>query len=180
MVELHTVSKGRTYVNLFKSIARAAAALAFAALIASVPAAARADKDIVDTAVEAGSFKTLVAAVKAAGLVDALKGDGPFTVFAPTDAAFKKLPKGTVETLLKPENKEKLIAILKYHVASGKIMAADAAKLTKPTKVKSLNGQSFTVVNKGGVHVDKAKVIKADIVCSNGVIHVIDSVILPK
>ena len=167
-------------MNLFKSLARAAAVLAAVALVTSIPAAAKADKDIVDTAVSAGSFKTLVAAVKAAGLVDALKGDGPFTVFAPTDDAFKKLPKGTVEMLLKPENKEKLIAILKYHVTSGKIMAADALKLTKPTKIKSLNGQSFTVSTKGGVHVDKAKVIKTDIVCSNGVIHVIDSVILPK
>ena len=163
--------------KLFSFAALAAAAV----LMISVPAAAHADKDIVDTAVGAGSFKTLVAAVKAAGLVDALKGDGPFTVFAPTDAAFSKLPKGTVETLLKPENKQKLIDILKYHAVAGKVMAADAAKLTKPTKVKTIGGKSVTVVfKKGGVHVDNAHVVKADIICTNGVIHVIDSVLLPK
>ncbi len=140
-------------------------------------------KDIVDTAVAAGSFKTLVAAVKAAGLVDTLKGDGPFTVFAPTDAAFKKLEKakpGIIETLLKPENKDKLTAILTYHVVPGKVMAADVLKLKSGTKVKTVNGKSVTIKTKHGVHVDHAKVVKTDIECSNGVIHVIDTVLLPK
>ena len=130
-------------------------------------------KDIVDTAVAAGAFKTLVAAVKAAGLVDTLKGKGPFTVFAPTDAAFKKLPAGTVETLLKPENKAKLTAILTYHVVSGKVMSSD---LLKMTSAKTVNGQKIAI----GLAVDNAMVVQPDIKCSNGVIHVIDSVILPK
>lgn len=135
------------------------------------------ESDIVDTAVAAGSFKTLVAAVQAAGLVDTLKGDGPFTVFAPTDAAFAKLPKGTVETLLKPENKAKLQAILTYHVVAGKVMAADVVKLTGATTVQ---GQKVDIAVKNGqVTVDGATVVKADIGTSNGVIHVIDSVILP-
>lgn len=122
------------------------------------------------------SFSTLVAAVKAAGLVDALNGDGPFTIFAPTNDAFSKLPAGTVETLLKPENKEKLANILKYHVVSGKVMAKDV----KPMKVPTLLGKSFEVtVVDGAVMVDNAKVIKTDIVGKNGVIHVIDSVIIP-
>ena len=130
-------------------------------------------KDIVDTAVAAGAFKTLVAAVKAAGLVDTLKGKGPFTVFAPTDAAFKKLPAGTVETLLKPENKAKLTAILTYHVVSGKVMSSD---LLKMTSAKTVNGQKIAI----GLAIDNAMVVQPDIKCSNGVIHVIDSVILPK
>ena len=141
------------------------------------------EKDIVDTAVAAGSFKTLVAAVKAAGLVDTLKGAGPFTVFAPTDDAFKALEKkkpGTIAFLLKPENKSKLVAILTYHAVAGKVMAADVLKLKIGTKVKTVNGASITIHNKHGVKVDNAKVVKTDIVCSNGVIHVIDSVILPK
>ena len=134
--------------------------------------------DIVDTAVSAGSFKTLVAAVKAAGLVETLKGDGPFTVFAPTDEAFAKLPKGTVETLLKPENKDKLVSILTYHVVAGKVKAADVVKLTE---AKTVQGQKVGIkVSDDGVMVDNAKVVKTDIDCSNGVIHVIDSVILPK
>ena len=134
-------------------------------------------KDIVDTAVGAGSFKTLVAAVKAAGLVETLKGEGPFTVFAPTDEAFAKLPKGTVESLLKPENKEKLQSILTYHVVAGKVMAADVVKVTGTVSVQ---GQQIDVVVKDGtVKVDGATVVKTDIACSNGVIHVIDSVILP-
>lgn len=134
-------------------------------------------KDIVDTAVSAGSFKTLVAAVKAAGLVETLKGDGPFTVFAPTDEAFAKLPAGTVESLLKPENKAKLQAILTYHVVSGKVLAADVVKLKGAVTVQ---GQQVDIaVTDGTVTVDKAKVLKTDIACSNGVIHVIDSVILP-
>ncbi|MGK2858607.1 MAG: fasciclin domain-containing protein [Thermoanaerobaculia bacterium] len=134
--------------------------------------------DIVDTAVAAGSFNTLAAALKAAGLVDTLKGAGPFTVFAPTDEAFAKLPKGTVEDLLKPENKAKLTAILTYHVVPGKVMAADVVKLTS---AKTVQGSSAKVAVKGGkVTIDGANVIKADIATSNGVIHVIDSVILPK
>ena len=135
-------------------------------------------KDIVDTAVAAGSFKTLAAALKAAGLVEALKGDGPFTVFAPTDEAFAKLPKGTVEELLKPENKEKLVAVLKYHVVPGKVLAADVVKLTE---AKTVQGGKVTIIVKDGtVLVDGAKVVKTDVTASNGVIHVIDSVILPK
>ena len=142
------------------------------------PAAHPAAKaDIVDTAVGAGSFKTLVAAVRAAGLVDTLKGAGPFTVFAPTDAAFAKLPKGTVESLLKPENKAKLQAILTYHVVAGKVKAADVVKLTG---AKTVQGQQVDIkVADGKVTVDGANVIKTDIETSNGVIHVIDSVILP-
>jgi transforming growth factor-beta-induced protein len=135
------------------------------------------EKNIVETAIEAGSFKTLAAALAAADLVDAVKGPGPFTVFAPTDEAFAKLPKGTVETLLKPENKAKLAAILTYHVVPGKVMAKDVVNVKG---AKSLNGQRIDVkVNGGKVAVDNANVVKTDIVCSNGVIHVIDAVILP-
>ncbi|MEO5823708.1 MAG: fasciclin domain-containing protein [Vicinamibacteraceae bacterium] len=156
--------------------ALAAVALTIAPITAA-PAAAQ-TKDIVDTAVAAGSFKTLAAALKAAGLIDTLKGPGPFTVFAPTDEAFAKLPAGTVETLLKPENKAKLTRILTYHVVAGKVMAADAAKLTSATAV---SGDTLTIAANGsGVTIDKAKVVKADIAASNGVIHVIDTVILPK
>ncbi len=139
--------------------------------------------DIVDTAVSAKMFKTLVAAVQAAGLADALKGEGPFTVFAPTDAAFQKLEKskpGTIAMLLKPENKSKLAAILTYHVVSGKIMAANVMKLKNGTYVKTLNGKSIKVSNKHGVKVNRSKVVKTDIECTNGVIHVIDTVLLPK
>jgi transforming growth factor-beta-induced protein len=146
-------------------------------LALSVSALRASESDIVDTAVAAGSFKTLVAAVKAAGLVETLKGAGPFTVFAPTDEAFEKLPAGTVETLLKPENKEKLVAILTYHVVSGKVMAADVVKMTE---AKTVNGKSLTVKVDGGVMIDNAKVVKTDIVCTNGVIHVIDTVVIPK
>ena len=149
------------------------AALGFAA-----PALA-ADADIVDTAVAAGRFKTLVAAVKAAGLVETLKGDGPFTVFAPTDEAFAKLPEGTVESLLKPENKDKLVAILTYHVVPGKVMAADVVKLDGK-KVKTVQGSEAGIeVDGDTVKVAGAKVLKTDIQTSNGVIHVIDGVILP-
>ncbi len=133
--------------------------------------------DIVDTAANAGQFNTLVAAVKAAGLVETLKGEGPFTVFAPNDAAFEKLPKGTLELLLKPENKEKLTNILTYHVVAGKVMAKDAAKLTE---AETVFGQKLSIDATDGVKIDGAKVITTDIECSNGVIHVIDSVILPK
>lgn len=133
--------------------------------------------DIVDTAVKAGSFKTLVAAVKAAGLVETLKGEGPFTVFAPTDEAFAKLPKGTVESLLKPENKSKLQAILTYHVVPGKVKAADVVKLSS---AKTVQGELVDISTRNGaVMVDQAKVVKADIETSNGVIHVVDSVLLP-
>jgi uncharacterized surface protein with fasciclin (FAS1) repeats len=133
--------------------------------------------DIVDTAVAAGSFSTLVAAVQAAGLVDTLKGAGPFTVFAPDDAAFAKLPKGTVEDLLKPENKAKLTSILTYHVVSGKVMSKDIAG--KTMKAKSVEGSEISIDATKDVMVDKAKVVKADIETSNGVIHVIDAVIMP-
>lgn len=136
-----------------------------------------ASKDIVDTAVEAGSFNTLVTAVQAADLEETLRGKGPFTVFAPTDEAFAKLPEGTVEDLLKPENKAKLQAILTYHVVPGKVLAADAAALTT---AKTVNGKSFSITKSGdGLMVDNANVVKADIETSNGVIHVIDQVILP-
>ena len=134
--------------------------------------------DIVDTAIAAGSFKTLVTAVKAAGLVETLKGKGPFTVFAPTDEAFAKLPAGTVENLLKPENKNQLVAILIYHVVSGKVMSKDLAG--KNTMAKSVEGGEISVGATDGVKVDNAKVVKADIEATNGVIHVIDAVIMPK
>lgn len=138
-----------------------------------------ADKDIVDTAVAAGKFKTLVAAAKAAGLVDTLKGDGPFTVLAPTDEAFAKLPAGTVESLLKPENKDKLAAILLYHVIAAKALAADVVKLDGKD-VKTAGGETVKVTVDGDtVRINKAKVLKTDILCSNGVIHVIDTVLLP-
>jgi uncharacterized surface protein with fasciclin (FAS1) repeats len=133
--------------------------------------------DIVDTAVSAGSFKTLVAAVKAADLVGTLKGKGPFTVFAPTDAAFAKLPAGTLESLLKPENKSKLTAILTYHVLPGKVMSGDIAG--KSLQVATVQGSKVSVDARTGVMVDKANVVQADVVASNGVIHVIDTVILP-
>ena len=151
--------------------------LALAAL--ALPAFADEKKDIVDTAVAAGDFKTLVAAVKAAGLVETLKGDGPFTVLAPTDEAFAKLPAGTVESLLKPENRDKLVAILKYHVIPTRAMAADVVGLNGKD-VKTAEGSSARIVVKdGAVMIDNARVVKPDIECSNGVIHVIDTVILP-
>lgn len=149
----------------------------------TVSVAAQADhhgmkKDIVDVAVENGSFATLVAAVKAADLVDTLKGKGPFTVFAPNDDAFAKLPAGTVESLLEPENKDKLVAILTYHVVPGKVMAADVVKLESAANVQ---GQEVAIkVADGTVMVDHATVIAADVKASNGVIHVIDTVIMPK
>ena len=138
-----------------------------------------ADKDIVDTAVATGKFKTLVAAVKAADLVDTLKGDGPFTVLAPTDEAFAKLPEGTVESLLKPENKAKLVAILLYHVFPSKALAADVVKLDGKS-VKTVQGSKIKITVDGhDVMINKAKVVKTDVLTSNGVIHVIDSVLLP-
>ena len=131
-------------------------------------------KDIVDTAVAAGSFKTLATALGAAGLVDTLKGKGPFTVFAPTDEAFAKIPKADLEALLK--DKAKLTAVLTYHVVAGKVMAADV----KAGKVKTVQGSEITISTSSGVSVNNAKVIKTDIVADNGVIHVIDTVIMPK
>ena len=139
--------------------------------LASVAAQA---KDIVDTAVAAGSFKTLVTALQAAGLVDTLKGKGPFTVFAPTDEAFAKIPKADLDALLK--DKAKLTAVLTYHVVAGQVLAKDV----KPGKVKTVQGSELTLATAGGVTVDGAKVIKADIVADNGVIHVIDTVLMPK
>jgi len=142
-------------------------------------AAARAEtKDIVDVAAGNGSFNTLVTAIKAADLVDTLKGDGPFTVFAPTDEAFAKLPEGTVEDLLKPENKEKLVAILTYHVVPSKVMSSDIAG--KKTKAKTVEGDELTVDATSGVKVDEATVTTADVGASNGVIHVIDTVLMPN
>ncbi|MEZ9777433.1 fasciclin domain-containing protein [Vibrio sp. 10N.261.54.A5] len=135
-------------------------------------------KDIVDVAAENGSFNTLVAAVKAAGLVETLKGDGPFTVFAPTDEAFAALPEGTVDMLLKPENKDKLIAVLTYHVVPGKIMASEVMKLDSAVTVQ---GEAVMLgIDHGNVMVNKAQVVMADVEASNGVIHVIDAVLLPK
>ena len=136
-----------------------------------------ASKDIVDTAVAAGSFNTLAAALQAAGLVETLKGEGPYTVFAPTDAAFAKLPAGTVEELLKPANRAKLQAILTYHVVPGDVRAADVMRISS---AKTVNGQNISIRTSGStVMIDEATVLTADIVTSNGVIHVIDSVILP-
>jgi uncharacterized surface protein with fasciclin (FAS1) repeats len=152
-----------------------AAVLAGSTAFATIAAQA---KDIVDTAVSAGSFQTLVAAVQAAGLVDTLKGAGPFTVFAPTDAAFAKLPAGTVDNLLKPENKDQLVAILTYHVVPGKVMSADIAG--KTTNAKTVQGGELVINATSGVKVNDATVTQADIVTDNGVIHVVDTVILPK
>ena len=134
--------------------------------------------DIVDVAVSAGQFNTLAAALEAAGLVATLKGDGPFTVFAPTDAAFAKLPAGTVDSLLKPENKDQLVGILTYHVVPGKVMASDVVKLSSATTV---NGADVAITLDGGsVRIDNATVVKTDVGASNGVIHVVDTVILPN
>ncbi len=161
---------------LVAGTASVAVAQCQAATTQPVAAAGLMAGDIVDTAVGAGNFKTLAAALQAAGLVDTLKGKGPFTVFAPTDEAFAKLPAGTLETLLKPENKKKLASILTYHVIAGEVAAKDVATGAAAT----VNGQRVDLVAKdGAVTVDGAKVTKADIKCSNGVIHVIDSVILP-
>ena len=151
--------------------------VAFSITAAGFGAAKAAEKDIVDTAIAAGSFKTLVAAVQAAGLVETLKGDGPFTVFAPTDEAFAKLPAGTVDDLLKPENKDKLVAVLTYHVIPGKVMAADI--LGKKMEVETVRGSTAEIDATDGVKIDGANVVVADVEASNGVIHVIDAVILP-
>jgi uncharacterized surface protein with fasciclin (FAS1) repeats len=162
----------------FSRILTAALFTGLVALPVSAQTMVQTDKDIVDTAVSAGQFTTLVAAVQAAGLVDVLKGDGPFTVFAPTDEAFAKLPEGTIADLLKPENRDKLTAILTYHVVAGKVMAADVVKLSSATTVQ---GSDVAIMVKDGkVWVDGAEVIATDVSASNGVIHVIDAVILPK
>lgn len=145
--------------------------------IAGHHAMKKTDADIVDVAVSAGDFNTLAAALEAAGLTETLKGKGPFTVFAPTDEAFAKLPEGTVETLLRPENKEQLIAVLTYHVVPGKVTSADVVGLDSATTV---NGASLTIAASGGnVKINQATIIKVDIPASNGVIHVIDEVVLP-
>jgi uncharacterized surface protein with fasciclin (FAS1) repeats len=157
-------------------IRRTFLAAAAAASFLSVPAFAQ-DKDIVDTAVGAGNFTTLVAAVQAAGLVETLKGPGPFTVFAPTDAAFAALPAGTVENLLKPENKDQLVAILTYHVVAGKVMSTD---LTEGMQAKTVQGGDLTMTLDGGAKVNGAVISTADIAASNGVIHVVDAVLLPS
>ena len=156
----------------------ALAVLTVVGLTAGTMRASAANQDIVDTAVAAGSFNTLAAALEAADLVDTLKGPGPFTVFAPTDAAFEKLPAGTVETLLKPENKDQLVAVLTYHVVPGRIMAEDLS--AKKQYVETVQGSTVEVVAFNGVRVDDARVTSADIRASNGIIHVIDSVILPE
>lgn len=153
-------------------------AAVLAAAVFGVASAASHSKDIVDTAVDAGSFNTLAAALEAAGLVDTLKGDGPYTVFAPTDEAFAKLPEGTVESLLMPENKDQLVAVLTYHVVSGKVTAEQVVGLSE---AKTLNGQMIDIMVEGGtVKVDDAQVIQADVMASNGVIHVIDTVLMPE
>lgn len=160
-----------------KSLSRSLLAAAVMIPLAIGASRANAADDIVDTAVKAGSFKTLVTAVKAAGLAETLKGKGSFTLFAPNDDAFAKLPKGTVENLLKPENKAKLASILTYHVVSGKVMAKDIAG--KTMKAKSVEGSDLSINATKGVMIDDAKVVRADIVASNGVIHVIDTVMMP-
>jgi uncharacterized surface protein with fasciclin (FAS1) repeats len=157
----------------------AASPLVVAPAMAYTQKAKAAKADIVDTAVGAGQFKTLAAALQAAGLVDTLKGKGPFTVFAPTDAAFAKLPAGTVENLLKPENKAQLVKILTYHVLPGKVKSS--AIVGKKLSPATVQGQTVAVDGtKGGVSVNGAKVVSADVMASNGIIHVIDTVILPK
>jgi uncharacterized surface protein with fasciclin (FAS1) repeats len=168
-------------LTLNRSLRAGVAALSLS-LLASTSALAGGttmpSKDIVDTAVSAGSFKTLTAALDAAGLVETLKGKGPFTVFAPTDEAFAKLPEGTVKSLLKPENKQKLTSILTYHVVAGNVKAADVIKLSS---AKTLNGQSVTIKVVGSkVLINDATVVKADIATTNGTIHVIDTVLMPK
>lgn len=155
-----------------------AAVAAMTAILLTSTGANAQMKDIVDTAVGAGKFNTLVAAVKAAGLVETLKGTGPFTVFAPTDDAFAKLPKGTVEDLLKPENKAKLVGILTYHVVPSKVMAADIAG--KTMKAKSVQGSELSIDATKGVKIDGATVTTPDVAASNGVIHIIDTVLMPK
>ena len=181
-VSVRVQNKNNKQTNKMKTVTKIFAVAALLILPSTLPIARAADDaaspgDIVAVASSAGSFKTLVAAVKAAGLVETLQGKGPFTVFAPTDEAFAKLPPGTGEDLLKPENKDKLVAILTYHVVPGKVMAADV----KTMMVKTVNGKELSIkVDDGKVTVNDAKVIKTDVAASNGVIHVIDTVLLPK
>ena len=164
-------------MKIFKTALGALAITLGLGLPGSVKAQSMPDKDIVEIAASAGSFNTLVTAVKAAGLVDTLKGNGPFTVFAPTDEAFAKLPGGTVETLLKPEKKDKLTAVLTYHVVPGRVTAGEVVNLSS---AKTVNGRALRINTKDGkVMVDNARVTATDIMASNGVIHVIDSVVLP-
>jgi uncharacterized surface protein with fasciclin (FAS1) repeats len=166
--------------NFAKKMMKVASAMALTVVVTATAFAGSygPKKDIVDTAASNSDFSTLVAAVQAADLVDALKGEGPLTVFAPTNEAFAKLPAGTVESLLKPENKDKLIEILTYHVVSGKVMAADVVKVDSAT---TLAGSEIKVtVADGGVKINNANVVTTDIKTSNGVIHVIDTVILPQ
>ncbi|MFD0982003.1 fasciclin domain-containing protein [Tropicimonas aquimaris] len=159
-------------------IRRTFLALASATMLSAPAFAGSHSMDIVDTAVGAGSFETLVAAVTAAGLVDTLKGEGPFTVFAPTDEAFAALPEGTVESLLLPENKDQLVSILTYHVVPAKVMSSELAGQT--VTAKTVNGGELMVDGRDGVKVNDAMVVQADIEASNGVIHVVDKVILPE
>ncbi len=174
---MHTFNRFATIFVSSTLIGLQGAIAAIAALVFTVTASHGQDADIVDTAIGAGSFQTLTAALQAADLVDALKGPGPFTVFAPTDEAFAKLPEGTVESLLLPENKATLTAILTYHVVAGQVVAADVANLSSAT---TLNGAEVNIdVSDNGVMVGTAKVIQTDIMASNGVIHVVDAVILP-
>jgi uncharacterized surface protein with fasciclin (FAS1) repeats len=165
-------------MRVFKSALGVLALTLGLGLPGSVKAQSMPDKDIVDIAASTGSFKTLVAAVEAAGLVETLKGKGPLTVFAPTDEAFAKLPAGTVENLLKPENKDKLTAVLTYHVVPGRVTAGEVVNLSSAPTV---NGRAIRInAQDGKVMVDNARVVQADIMATNGVIHVIDSVILPQ
>jgi uncharacterized surface protein with fasciclin (FAS1) repeats len=163
--------------STMKKFSTLAAAAIFAVSLTATQAFAS-GSTIVDTAVKAGKFQTLVAALKAADLVDTLKGTGPFTVFAPTDAAFAKLPAGTIESLLKPENKAKLAAILTYHVVPGKIMSADL--VGKKMNAKTVQGSDVMVNAMSGVMINKSTVTGADVVASNGVIHIIDTVLIPQ
>jgi uncharacterized surface protein with fasciclin (FAS1) repeats len=165
------------YFMLRRSLMAALVALPVLAACSTTNADSAASKDIVDTAASAGQFNTLIAAAQAADLVDTLKSPGPLTVFAPTDAAFAALPAGTVENLLKPENKDQLVKVLTYHVVSGKVMAADVVKLSSATTVE---GSDVAIDASGGaVKINDAQVVQADVAASNGVIHVIDKVILP-
>jgi uncharacterized surface protein with fasciclin (FAS1) repeats len=162
---------------VFSLLAAAALIIARPLSLLSADQAGAKEKDIVETAVAAGQFKTLAAALTAAELIDELKGQGPFTVFAPTDEAFAKLPAGTVDELLKPENRAKLVAVLTYHVVPGKVMAEQVVKLKE---AKTLQGQTVKIGVGEGVTINESNVIKADVAASNGVIHVIDRVLLPK